>query len=39
MAVDRKGAFLQKSVHQIINVLVKASYSSRWESDLHNQRI
>ena len=23
MAVDRKGAFLQKSVHKIINVLVK----------------
>ena len=39
MAVDRKGAFLQKSVHQIINVLVKASYSSRWESDLHNSII
>ena len=33
MAVDRKGTFLQKSVHQIINVLVKANYSSRWESD------
>ena len=37
MAVDRKGTFLQKSVHQIINVLVKANYYSRWESDLHNQ--